>query len=111
MKKTFYTISAFILVLFPAISHAATLSNPLGTTDIKVIISRIVQALLGITGAVALLMFVWGGFQWMASAGNPEWIKKGKETMKWAIFGLVIMISAYMIISTIVTALETGSIT
>ncbi|HAU65788.1 TPA: hypothetical protein DCW61_00395 [Candidatus Uhrbacteria bacterium] len=98
----------FSLLLLPSTSFAAVLTNPLYTTDIREVIARIIQAILGITGAVALLMFVYGGFLLLISGGENEKIKKGKETMKWAVLGLAVIIGAYMIVSTIINALEKG---
>lgn len=94
---------------------AAELINPLdpsGTGDVTIatIIGRLISTVLGVTGSVALLMFVYGGFLWLISAGEPEKVKKGKEVMKWAVFGLVIIVLAYTIVRAIVTALESGTI-
>ena len=98
----------FSLLMLPSVSFAAELTNPLYTTDIREVISRIIQAILGVTGAVALLMFVYGGFLWLIPGGENEKVKKGKETMKWAVLGLAVIIGAYMIVSTIINALEKG---
>jgi uncharacterized BrkB/YihY/UPF0761 family membrane protein len=92
-------------------ASAATLTNPLATTDINEVIGRLIQAVLGVTGSIALLMFVYGGFLWLSSAGNPKMVQKGKDVMIWAVAGIVIIVLAYAIISTIVTALEGGDIT
>ncbi len=110
MRKQLYVLLAAVLVVLPQLALAATLSNPLGTTNIRTVIGRIIQAILGVTGSIALLMFVYGGFLWLISGGSPEKVKKGKDAMKWAIFGLVVIIGAYMIVSTIVTALESGTV-
>ena len=74
------------------------------------VIGNIIQALLGITGALALLMFVWGGFQWLISGGSPERVKKGKDTLIWATLGIVIIITAYTLVYAIVSGLSTGSL-
>ena len=96
------------LTLLPSIVWSAELTNPLGTTDVRIVIGRLIQALLGVTGAIALLMFVWGGFQWLISGGTPEKVKKGKETLIWAIIGLAVILGAYMLISTLVIAFNSG---
>mgnify|MGYP001603495137 CR=1 FL=1 len=89
---------------------AAELTNPLYTTELSTIIGRLIQAILGITGAIALLMFILGGFQWLISGGSPEKVKKGRETLTWAVIGLAVIIGAYMLVSTVVTALESGTV-
>ncbi|NQU83251.1 MAG: hypothetical protein HQ536_00920, partial [Parcubacteria group bacterium] len=70
---------------------AVTLSNPLGTTSIPALLGRIIKALLGIVGSVALLMFVYGGFTWLTSGGNPEQVKKGRDIIVWATIGLAVI--------------------
>ena len=109
IRRHLFVATAFLLV-WPASALAAVLSNPLGTTSIQVIIGRLIRAMLSISGSIALLMFIWGGFLWLISAGEPEKVKKGKDAMKWATFGLVVIVGAYMIVNTIVKALESGTI-
>ena len=77
------------------------LCNPLkrDTTDIKVIIGIIIRAALGIVGSLTLLMLVWGGFMWLTSAGSPERVKKGADTMLWAAIGVFFVFASYFILS------------
>ncbi|MEK7072915.1 MAG: pilin [Patescibacteria group bacterium] len=85
---------------------APTLPNPLGgTTDIRSIIGRVISAALGISGSIALLMFVWGGLQWLTSGGSPERIKKGKDTIVWAVLGLVLIFGSYAILNFVLGAI------
>jgi hypothetical protein len=107
MKK----LALFLFLAFPANAHAAALTNPLGTSDINVIIGNIVQVLLGFSGSIALLMFIWGGFLWLTSAGEPKRVKKGKDTLIWAAAGLVVIFSAYVVLRTLITLLGTQQLT
>lgn len=80
------------------------LVNPLGEgTTTNILIGRIINALLGIVGSIALLMFVYGGFMWLTSGGAEDKIKKGKETLVWASLGLVIIFSAYALLNFVLT--------
>lgn len=110
MKKRFYFLLSGALASLPSLASAATLTNPIGTTNFREVISRLIQAILGISGSIALLMFVYGGFLWLISAGEPEKVKKGKEVMKWAVLGLVVIVGAYTIVRAIVSALESGTV-
>ncbi len=109
MNKIFFSILCAFLI-FPAHVFAATLTNPLGTTSIREVISRLIQSILGVTGSVALLMFVYGGFLFLVSAGEPNKVKTGKEVMKYAALGLIIIVGAYTIVRAIVSALESGTV-
>ena len=110
MKKR-YLILTPLLIFAPTIMLAAELDDPLNTGgDINLVIGRLVQALLGIVGALALLMFVWGGFQWLTSMGAPDKVKKGKDTLIWATIGIAVIIMAYTLVKAVVSALESGTI-
>jgi hypothetical protein len=65
--------------------------------------------LFGIAGSLAFLMFIYGGFVWLTSAGKAEDIKKG-QTIVWnAIIGLVIIFSSRALIGFVQQALTKGS--
>ena len=114
MKKTIiiflFIIFAFVLnntnhFCYAAIGDAnkpVQLTNPLGNTDddkdINILIGQIINAVLGIVGSLALVMFIYGGFVWMLAAGNNEKVQKGKDILVWATIGLVIIFSAYAIV-------------
>ena len=85
--------------------------NPLCTNDIQAVVARLIKFMLAFAGSVALLMFVWGGFQYLWSAGDSGKIKKGKEILMNAGLGLLIMITAYTLITALITALTTGKVT
>jgi len=87
------------------------LRNPLeaaGGTDFPVIIGNVVKALLGLSGAIALLAFVWAGVLMVIGAGNPEKIKKSKSSLVWATIGLVVIFTAYTLVATLISTLSTG---
>lgn len=50
---------------------------------------------------VLLVMFVVGAISYLTSLGNPEKVKKAQNTFKYAIVGLVLFISAFLILKTI----------
>jgi len=65
----------------------------------------VIGNLLFISNALILLvlfiMFVLGSFRWMMSLGQPEKLEHAKKTFNWAIIGLVVYASAYIILFTI----------
>jgi len=103
-----------ILVIYgamPSLVHAqATLPNPLGTTDIRVIVAQVVRGFLTITGPIALIMFIYGGVIWMTSTGTPARIDKGKKVLVWAVLGLVVIFSAFVITNAIFNAILEGNV-
>jgi len=107
MKKIFFILfSFFIANVASAIGGTQdpnTLPNPLGTTeamkDPNYVIGKIINSVLGVVGTIALVMFIYGGLRWMTSAGEKDGVTTGKETIKWATFGLIIIFMAYAIIN------------
>src|SRR3989344_1642585 len=94
------------LLFTPSLVLAADrLTNPLTVNSIPEFIGNIIKAALGLSGSIALLMFVWGGLQWLISGGNAERVKKGKDTIIWAVLGLVVIFTAYTLVSVVVKAL------
>jgi len=93
-------------------AHAATLPNPMermGSTPQQVV-GNIIKIVLGLVGTLSLVMFIYGGLQWMLSSGNPEKVKKGRDTLIWATLGLVIIFTSYMLVNFIITALTGGQV-
>jgi amino acid transporter len=80
--------------------------NPLkDITTPELFIGQIIKAVLGVVGSLALLMFVYGGFLMLTAAGKAEKWKKGTDVLVWAIIGLVIIFTAYALVSFVITSL------
>jgi hypothetical protein len=52
---------------------------------------------VALIGIVAVLMIIIGGYQMVTSAGNEEGYKKAKQTITYAIIGLVIAVLSYSV--------------
>jgi len=52
-------------------------------------------------GIIGVLMFLVGGFQYMISAGNRGMSGEAKKTMINAVIGIVLVLGAYLLLSTI----------
>lgn len=85
---------------------SVSLDNPLKVNTAPELIGVIIQGALGVIGALVLLMFVWGGFQWLTSAGSPDKVKKGSQTMIWAGIGAVLVFSSYIILNAVLKAIR-----
>lgn len=81
------------------------LENPLPTTDMRIILGNIIATAMGVLGSLTLLVFIYGGFLWLIAAGNAETVKKGTQTMIWAVVGLFIIFGAYGIITLVLGAI------
>lgn len=93
--------------LLAAPRQSIGLPNPLGTSDLRIILGRVINIFLGGAGSFGLIMFVYGGFTWLTAAGSPEKIKKGRDTFLWATLGLVVMFGSYIFVRYILIAITT----
>ena len=77
-----------------------------GEPSFNVLIGQIINAVLGIVGSLALVMFIYGGLTWMLAAGNSEKVTKGKNILVWAAVGLIVIFSSYAIVKFVLTSLK-----
>jgi uncharacterized membrane protein len=84
-----------------------TKAYPGANTSLTTVIANLVKVLLTLVGIVFVALVIYGGFSYLTSGGNEEKIKKGKNTLKAAVIGLVIIITSYTITYFIAGALET----
>lgn len=67
----------------------------LPSDDIRVVIIRIVNVLLGVLGTIFLLLIIYAGWLWMTAGGNPQQVQKAQKYITNAVIGLVIIFMAF----------------
>ncbi|MCK4539696.1 IPT/TIG domain-containing protein [Candidatus Parcubacteria bacterium] len=72
-------------------------------TDIRTLIVNIIRYALTFLGIIAVVMIMYGGFIWMTSNGQPDRVQKAKNILIAAAIGLIIVISAFAIVTFIVS--------
>jgi hypothetical protein len=82
----------------------------LGEAELSAVVARIIRAILGFLGVVAVVIILWGGFKWMTSGGQEEKIRDARKLIIMGIIGLGIVLAAYAIASFVITALV-GAVT
>ena len=82
-------------------ASGVALGNPLGESGglPENIIATIIQYALGLSGVLALIAFIYGGIWWLVSLGDSNKVTKGKEIMKWAVIGLLVIFSSFAIVN------------
>ena len=73
-------------------------TKPIGTT-----IGEVVNIFLYFVGAVAVIVVIWGGFQYITSSGDSQKATTAKNTIMYAVIGLVVAIFAYAIVNFVLT--------
>ena len=68
---------------------------------LEVVFGNIIFMSTGLIILALFIMFVVGAFQYITSVGNPERIKKAQGTLKFALLGFILFMSAFLILKTI----------
>lgn len=58
--------------------------------------------LIALLMGAAVVVFIWGGFEYLQGAADPGARKQGQQHMLWGIIGFVVMVAAYAILSLVV---------
>lgn len=71
--------------------------------------STITNVLLFIIGAIAVIMIVIGGMRYVLSGGDSNQITAAKNTILYAIVGIIVAILAYAVVNFVLSSLIPGS--
>lgn len=105
MKKVIFLqaiLLTSLMVANPVFAQSADVSR------IQNFIQNITQILVTLAGATATGFFVWGGFRYITSSGNPEQLEGAKKTILYSAVGLAIALGAF-VLSNIVTQIASGA--
>ena len=122
MKKLFIaiaavlTLSAVAMSIEPSVVAALDPGNAVkqgvkgagggsgGDNELKGGLRDIINILLYVIGAIAVIMIVVGGIKYTISNGDSAQIKSAKDTILYAVVGLVVALLAYAIVNFVVDA-------
>lgn len=122
LARAALTVASFVLAVFVCLGlghavHAQGVTsnellpgqfgNAIGltTTDIRVTIANIIRIALGLLGTIALLIVLYAGFIWMTAGGEEEKVSRAKKMLTSAVIGLVIILTAFAIVSFVISRL------
>lgn len=71
------------------------------------IFRQIVNIMLFIVGAVAVIMLIFGGIRYVTSGGAQDQVTAAKNTIMYAIIGIVVAILAFAVVNFVVTGVST----
>lgn len=80
--------------------HAQGLGTgaPAQLSDLEQIFQSLLGAIIPLAGIVLFVMLIWGGFQFITSGGDPKKAGAARNTLTYAILGLVLVALAYLFI-------------
>ena len=109
-------IAGFGLAVVPTIAQASSsiddackgsaagtvLCQNKGTDQLPTIAKNITNTLLYVLGAVSVIVIIIAGIMYTTSSGDAALITKAKNTLLYAVVGLVVAIMAYAIVNYVI---------
>jgi hypothetical protein len=81
-------------------------SNPATRRPLSERIREVVNVILFVLGAIAVIMIIIGGIRYVVSAGDSGAITGAKNTILYAVIGLVVALLAFAIVNFVVNSLK-----
>ena len=81
------------------------------TTGVGALITEVIDTFSWIVGGISVIMVIYGGFRYVTSGGNDSSISGAKNTIVYALIGLVIVALAQVIVHFVLSkAFSVGSV-
>ena len=77
------------------------------STDISAVVGAAILRILQLIGVIFFALLTYGGVSWMLSRGNESEVTKAKTLIIAAVVGLLIVLSSYIITTTVFDAART----
>ncbi len=85
-----------------------TASGTEGNQNLKTLAGKVVNLISLVVGIVAIIMIIYGGFRYITSGGDSGRVGNAKNTLIYAIIGLIIVALSQFIVHYVLTAAETS---
>lgn len=121
MRKWLTSFALCLIALVPTFAFAQLSVSEIGLTEVGediygtgdeqtsigvFIATRLIQPLLGLAGAIFLIMIIYAGILWMTDQGGLEGVTKAKKMLVHSTIGLILIVSAYSIAQFVINALS-----
>ncbi len=127
VKKILFSISAVIALLFIPLTVQAQNGTTNGLDQLQTasggqiptagvnvnspegvinLIAQIINWALYLSGAIAVIFVIIGGYRYLTAGGNEEAATKGRKSVVNALIGLIIIILAYVIVNAVASFLS-----
>lgn len=83
------------------VQNGANMANGGGGSNQNLpdIITTIINVMLFIAGALAVIMIIYGGIRYITAHGDEKQVKVAKDTIVYSVAGLIIAILAYALVT------------
>lgn len=111
MKKIGFSIGTLLSVVLSSPVAAATqweegrcvVGGVATLQGLECAFGNIVSIVLALSGIVLFIMLLTGGFKYLTSGGDPKAVDAARNTLTYAIGGLVVLVLAYVVLLLIKT--------
>ena len=87
-----------------ATSNCDTVNPKPANCSLQVSLKNVVNVLLYVLGAIAVIMIVIGGIRYTTSNGDASGITSAKNTILYSVVGLIVALLAYAIVNFVLTS-------
>ena len=102
-------IFATTLTMGDGADHARGVGQPAELFGSAGVLTSLTGVLLYIVGALSVIMIILGGLRYVVSGGNTASVTAAKNTILYAVVGIVVSLLAYAMVNFILGALLPGS--
>jgi TRAP-type C4-dicarboxylate transport system permease small subunit len=74
-----------------------------GATNISTIFANVTNALIFLVGGISVIMIIIGGLRYVTSNGDAKSTEGAKNTIMYAVMGIIVAIAGYAIVNFVVT--------
>ncbi len=89
-----------------SIKKASGCDEANSNTTVDNVAANILYATIGILGVIAVIVIIYGGVQYIISAGDVGKVKKAKDTILYAVIGLIVCALAFAIVNFTIGAVQ-----
>ena len=89
---------------FGTAAPSAVLEGTGGQTSLKGLILTVVNYFLGFLGLLAVIMIIYGGVQYVISAGQDEAIGNAKKIIMYSLIGLIVILLSFVLVRAVLGA-------
>lgn len=104
-----FVLAAGISLIPGSYIHAQAtfgLQNPLQVNSVTGLVQKFVEIFSYFVIILAVLAFIWVGFQFILAQGKPDRLKELKGWLAWIVIGVAVVIGARIMVSIIINTLE-----
>lgn len=105
IRSILIAVLASLIFPYPVLAVASPITEKDGfaqLSDLVIVFANITSVIATFAGFAVLFMLIRGGIAYITAQGDPKALQGARGTLTWAIIGLIVILSAYLIISLIV---------